>query len=49
MLVWHFPVIKLMGFREAVQKKLFRIAIAIWECAIRIALHIAVASRDWGH
>ena len=37
--------IKPMGFRIASEKNFFA-SLAIWGCAIRIALHIAVASRD---
>ena len=47
----HFPVIseiKLMGFRIASEQNFFA-SLVIWGCAVRIASHIAVASRDLGH
>ena len=40
--------IKRMGFRIASEKNFFA-SLAIWGCAVRIASHIAVASRDLGH
>ena len=40
--------IKRMCFRIASETNFFAL-LAIWGCAIRIASHIAVASRDLGH
>ena len=38
-----------MCFRIASERKNFFTSLAIWGCAIQIASHIAVASRDLGH
>ena len=46
---WHFPMLSDQVNVFSQRKKRFRIALAIWECAIRIASHIAVASRNLGH
>ena len=50
LLFWHFPAISDQAnvFSHRWRKKTFFASLATWGCAIRIASHIANASRDLG-